>query len=614
MSALPRPTLTIRKGDRLAELNDAQRSEVERRRSIVRSWQNMVRDFRNSGRPEKEATSTFLLGHPDLSRARLYRWQARLQGDDPADVLDGRSKAARSRVDNAKESCSPEAWNMFKGIWLTIHRRPIAVCHQIVAYEAESRGWAWPTLRTIQLRCQQIEPIKRDHFRMSEREWNRIYVPKLWRDYEQYRSGEWWVGDAHQWDVFCRRSESDRTIVRPTLVSFIDLRSRVCVGWHIGEHETSDAILLATRMGCQDYGIPDHWCVDNGKPYRADGVTGGRPTSKRKLDDPDYVKSVLGGLDCMAHFCIPFNPDSKPIEPWHETIESQFGSTFATYCGGMKDDRFRAAHKLANDHPELAPTVDQLRDKFGRYLQAYHATPHRGHGMHGLSPAKAFETFDPIARKIAPDGALDLLLMRTVKPASVTSAGVCYMGDYYGQRMDELMLRIGQKLPLRVHPTDASYVVVCEPDGKPICRAYNNRRLYSGTTQENIADGMRARKRARLLAKSIKEGALKPLLQDVTEAAIAARLAAGQAAQKQAELKTGTSDAPVRGVRPLRSDWTEAMDRFNRSDIRTRAMPPSEPSAQSADPSLETLADALDEANPFGADVPDIDLADVDLD
>jgi transposase InsO family protein len=609
MSALPTQHIRLRL-DRLAELSDAERAIVSQRKALVDSWRNMTTSFLRAGHTKAEATAAYLHAHPGLSRATLYRWNSFRDSDDPTDLLDRRSKSVRTRIETTRaDACSADAWRRFKTLWLNPTARSVALCWQIVKAEAVEHDWTWPSLRSVQRKCQrELPPIQADSFRLSDREWHRLYAPKMSRNYDDYRSGEFWVGDFHEVDVFCRRSDSDPAIVRPLISTFMDLRSRVIVAAYVCLHENQDTVLLAFRRGAERWGLPTHVIIDNGKPYRARGVSGGRPSTQRTIADEDYVRSVFGGLEVAVHFSIPFNPDSKPVERFFLTLEMQFGATFASYCGGDNHlDRFKLAHKLAKQQPEACPTVAEYAEQLDRWCESYHATPHRGEGMNGLSPAQAFKQCNPIAKRMCPDGALDLLLMRT-EPVKVTSAGVLFRGDHYGQGLRELQLLIGKQVLLRVDPVDAGHVIVCDLEGKPIVRAYNNRRLYSGVTQDDIGAAMRRRKRARQLAREVMDGGLRPTLETVTDAAIAARLQAGQAAA--AALKDGTTDTPVRNVQPLRSDFTEAMQQYNRRVSPTPPPPDRGPSLEDAMAAMESMKKQTGERRPAR---PAIDIADLKL-
>jgi len=594
--------------DPYSQLNDAERLAISQRRAIVDAWLEVRAQFRSLDQPLAIADAAFLAGHPGLSRGTLYRWSNLKASGDPLALLDRRRDNGRHAAEAAAAAIGEEAWKYFLSIWLTIHRRSVSLCHQVVSARTEEHAgdpaWHWPGLATVRRRANAVPAVQREHGRLGEREWKRHYEPKISRDFSKYRAHEYWVGDFHEWDIFCRRSQSDWTIVRPLLSAFLDLRSRYCPAWIIGEFETQDAVLLALRAGIEKYGPPANVVIDNGKPYRALGISGGRPRHYQKIRDEGYVRSVLGGMEIAVHFTIPFNPDSKLIEPWFGTVEEQFGCLLNSYCGNEKDDRFKLAWKLAQDHPERCPTVDELRQWFGQWLDAHLSYPHGGDGMDGMSPAEALERCDPIARAIVPAGSLDVLLMRSTKPVTCDRNGVMYQGIRYGSYDDRLRILVGQKVVLRVHPQDASFVLVCDLRGTPLFQATNNRLAANGVEREHIAEGMRAKKRAKTLARQIRAGLAKPAQEDLVTAAIRARHKAGEKL-RQRQRATGTDgrgsggngDCPhslareaapgtvpiasSRGVRPLRSDLTGPMAAFNRTRVRDRlAPPPQDPQEQ----------------------------------
>ncbi|MBN1489969.1 MAG: DDE-type integrase/transposase/recombinase [Phycisphaerae bacterium] len=578
----------------LAGLSDEQRLEVGRKTRIVSEWKQMRCDLVRRGATRGEADRVFC-GMHGVGRSKLHDWARLIEAGDVLGLVDGRRRANR---DTRRESCSPEAWNLFKKFWLTRQQRTVALCCQLVAAEAERQGWAWPSLRTVQAKVRrEISEFEANRYRLGEEEWDRkhgVRVPS--RDYTEYRANQCWVGDFHIVDVFCRRSDADPEIIRPRLGAFIDLRSRIVTGWTIGETENQDAVLLTFRDGIEKWGPPAEVIIDNGKPYRAKGISGGRPTTKRLIEDEDYCRSVFGGVGSEVSFALPFNPDSKLIERWFGTLEGQYGATYETYCGGKKDARFQAAYRVAKAHPERCPTIARYRDGFTKYIDAYHRTPHRGVDMNGRAPIDVFNASNPIPRVVVPEGLMDLLLMRVSRPVKVTRFGVRHDGIEYGLGEARLQLLQGKEVLLRVHPEDASYVVVCDLEGKPICRATNNRLAFARASRDDIAKGMRAKKQARRLASAVQDGGTRAAMQTVTEAAIDAR---NRAAKRQREhdamngliAATGTDDAaPTRTIRPLKSDWADAMCQFRVSG--------SEPAGCGTGPdealTLDDLAGAID--------------------
>jgi len=614
--------------DPYSELTDAERLALSQRRAIVDAWLEVRAQFRSLDQPLEVATAAFLAGHPGLSRGTLYRWSNLKASGDPLALLDRRRGNGRHAAEASAAAIGDQAWSRFRELWLDLRSPTIRSIWLIVNHESQQHpgdpAWSWPATGAVRRKIKNdLPPIVSDFARLGEREWDRRFGPRMKRDYTQYRSNQVWVGDVHPFDAFCRTSQADWTVVRPKLSAFLDLRSRLIAGWHVTLHENQDAVLLAFRSGVEQFGPPAEAVVDNGKPYRATGVSGGRPSSRgRIIEDEDYVRSVFGGLNVAVHFAIPYNPDSKPVERWFRTLEDQFCRTIVGYCGSRKDDLFKAADKLAHEHPERLLTVAELTAAFEQYLVAYHATPHTGDGMDGLSPRAAFDAFDPIPRAIVPDGAMDYLLMRVHsgprnkdtgkrEGVTVTKFGVRYNGIDYGVDDPRLFDLQGQKVTLRVHPEDASYVIVCDLEDRPICRARNDSLTLTGAKQEHVAAGMKARRGAlkRMRTRVYGEDA-RLIMQSTTDATIDARLRAARGADETMRKlmaatgtdgggcppsrprKAGAGTVPIapRNLRPMRSDLAESISVYNRQ------VDP--PPATAAVRTFDELADALDESEP----------------
>ncbi len=584
----------------LAGLKDPELGEIQRRREMLYDWETMRRGFRAAGRTMAEADKIFLETHPEVSLGTLYAWKAKRDSGDPRELLDKRSMIHRAGV----QEPGVEAWKRFKQLWLTRQCRTVSLCFSIVANEAKRRAedpaWTWLTYRRI---CEKVikdlPPIVADYWRLGEREWARKWGKKNRRDYCEYRAGETWISDFHDCDTFCRRSDTDPRIVRPKICTFSDLRTRMIMGWRVVPSENQDAVLLTFRDGVLEFGPPEEAIIDNGKPYRARGVSGGRPG--RRIEDEKYVRSVFGALEVRVHFSLPYNPDSKPLERWHLTYETQFGATFASYCGGdNKSPVWRAAAELARRHPEQCPTVAEYASAGRQYINAFNERPHRGVAMRGLSPAQAFAKFDPIPKAVAPEGTVDLLLKRLTKPVTVSRFGVRYLNVEYGQNNQQLFMMQGQEVLLRVDPQDASYVIVCDLEGRPILKAINNRLALNKVSRDDLSEAIREQQRAKKTIKQMQEGAARVALQDITTLAIQAQ----QAEAQEHRAATGTYDSTPRNIRALKTDFTEAVEKMNKAVAPTVA-----PEAPCSWADVEDALDGLPEPEP---QEPVLSLADLD--
>ncbi len=424
--------------------------------------------------------------------ASLRRYARRLQTDGNVDRR-GRGGAGPAP---AGPTCTPAAWDYFCALWLTPQQRTVALCWEITRVESARRGWAWPALRTIQLRVQRELPaFHADYYRLGPTAWARQHSPRIQRDLSPIRPNERWVGDHARFDFLCL-DEQGRP-VRPWLTAWQEQRSRLLVGWQITTRPDSNTIIAAFRAGVLQYGAPAEVIIDNGKDYRAAGFSGGKA---RKIDRTKAkCASVLGRLDVRARFCIPFEPGSKAIESWFGTLHERYDKLHDSYCGRDPQHRPEDLYaRLRRGGVEL-PTLPTVRQTFARYVAAFHQRPHSGDGMAGQCPQHVFDHCDPLPRRTLPRAQLDELLKKTVV-VKVSKRGVRYQGVYYGQGEARLRTLHGQQVQLALDPEHAEYVDVRDLQGRHLLRAYQQR--LDGLTQESIAEAKRRQAAARRQAKT----------------------------------------------------------------------------------------------------------------
>lgn len=119
-------------------------------------------------------------------------------------------------------------------------------------------------------------------------------------------------GDYHRFDVFVRWP--DGSIVRPQMVAFQDLYSGKMLSWRISTTANSHTVQQCLGDLIEEWGIPQHVLLDNGREFAAKTITGGTPTRFRfKVTDED-IPGLLTTLGCKVHWATPYAGQSKPIE------------------------------------------------------------------------------------------------------------------------------------------------------------------------------------------------------------------------------------------------------------------------------------------------------------
>ncbi len=431
---------------------------------------------------------------------------------------------------------------------MNTHQHPAAEGWRLVQAEAPRHGWKWPSLRTVQRWfAEEVPEPQKVYARKGPRQFQATCIPAINCEFNM-PAGSHWVGDEmlHNFPVRVPDAARGWRLVRPILTAFIDKRSRVFVGWDMGERGNSDTILSAFKTGALSYGLPSEITIDNGRDYRS--VGGGR----RQWSDFDELR--IGGAfeqsGILTHYAIPYWAWSKLIEPAFGVVQAGFDQHQPGWLGRFPDERpadwkERAGNMM--DHP----TLDEARQLFATWLQSYHATIHSGLG--GLTPNLVMERERGEIRKCDP-AVLDVLCCRVVGPVKVGRDGVRHNGVTYGQANEQVFLLQGKKVWLRVRPDRADSVTVCDDQGVPICVATNER--LKGATQEDLRKAMEYKGRLRKKVREAQAGAVDLLFSKPDQVMELKRRAAKAAEAKLREQLPAVAEAPA--VTIVRPDLHEA--------------------------------------------------------
>lgn len=537
----PAGALDAHSSDVLAALSDQQRATVFRRRDLALAAQRAMDRAEAAGRTRKSGLNDWIATSScDLSRSQVYRLLQRFESDGLIGLIDRRGRPVDTSR-SVEERVDPDAWAMFRSLYLTDKRRTIRLCYDVVARDAARKGWLWPGYRTItRLVAAELPPSTADYYRLGEKRWKSVYEPTIMRGYGHLRPNQRWVGDHCRLDFFAHNQRG--AVDRPWLTAWMDERSRKIVGWHVSFAPNSDTILAALRNGIRAYGAPQELYVDNGKDYVCRALTGNPRLLRRVGADPDQFSPLAQRLGLVTHFATPYNARAKAIERQFHTMHQRFDRLFDTYCGGNPDEVPETLRTDIRKGRVEVPTLDMVRQYYTDWLEAdYHLRPHSGDGMDGRTPHEVFNNEDPLPKRSLSDEELDFVL-RKVVTARITKQGVRYSGVIYGGSQIALRPRIGEEVQLRIDPSDASEVIVCDLQGRFICRARNDR--LSGMTSDEIRAGLKRQRKARKLAR-VARSAGAEARKSVVQHAIAS-------AKRDAEpLRQAVGAETVRNVTPL---------------------------------------------------------------
>ncbi len=457
------------------KLTEAQRQTVRARKKMLDEWSDTVAELLTGGATEREATAVFLRGLAEeqgggISRETLYRWMKSWRAAGWAGLVDGRRDRGGDRE-------GEQFIEELKRLYLSPRQRGAKLCYDMASDRAEEEGWAIPFgPRRAQQVLQALDPKVVAFHRLGPKVYDGNFGKHIQRDYSNLATNDLWVSDGHDFNVFVVYKGK---LIRPVLVSWMDVKSRFIVGWRIiAGAENSDAIRSALKLAIREHGTPLTAYHDNGRSYDARSLQGDR---KR----PQLDLGVFERLDIRVRHARPFNAKAKVIERFHRTLDERFSKRFDTYCGG---DTGRKPFDLEEQKAAgKALTLEEFIASFTDWLAAdYHNKAHGGEGMEGKTPAQVYR--DHLGQKrIVPADVLDLELCRR-ELATVGRNGVTIRGITY--EAPELDSRGGQELPVLVDDENIGQVKVLDAAGRFLCVASSSRKVPANTTSEDLREAM----------------------------------------------------------------------------------------------------------------------------
>ncbi|MBE0535006.1 MAG: DDE-type integrase/transposase/recombinase [Phycisphaerae bacterium] len=447
-----------------------------------------------------------------ISLSTFKRWRKRKKEEGLLGLVDGRG----GRV-VAEEAISPEAWEIFKGIFLDARQPTLKGAWQILCYlnTKEKHGWRVPKYPSMARYVKANIPYPA---MVLHREGVDAYEakcsPHIELDPDSVAPGEVWVGDHHQFN--CMIFERGQW-VRPWITAWQDWRSRMIVGGHVSLGPNQTTVLRAMGPAIKEYGPPDGVVIDNGRDYDSQmwtGVTKADRKSRKVLRagylDQPMLSGIYAQLGIGVTFCIPYRAKAKRIERWFDTLDKQFTKFMPTYTG--KDCARKPEDLtgwLATD--AAIAEADDLKSfaaKVAEYIETFNNMLHTGVGM-DRTPAQVMATRE--SRRVVLDDSLALLMRVWSGPLKIGKNGVRLNGVYYGQYDTRLLECQGRTVRAAYDPDDLRQVDVYDAATMQlITRAEANRQLgYAGAVDEAaLREAMRQQARAKKNAKAHRDTAV----------------------------------------------------------------------------------------------------------
>lgn len=207
--------------------------------------------------------------------------------------------------------CDDRAWDFLTSLYLKQSRPNLSECLYQTRLKAADEGWTLPAERTLRARVMALPETTRILRREGEEALKRR-LPAQRRDKGVFHALEALNTDFHTWDVFVKWP--DETISRPEMVAYQDLYSGKVLAWRLSKTPSWHEVRLAFGDVVEQYGIPQHCWMDNGREFASKRITGGQKNRYRfKLRD-DEPEGLMTALGVQVHFTTPYHGQAKPIE------------------------------------------------------------------------------------------------------------------------------------------------------------------------------------------------------------------------------------------------------------------------------------------------------------
>lgn len=363
----------------------------------------------------------------------------------------------------------------------------------------------------------------------GSREWKNKKMLKAKRDATTLDVMEYVIGDEHTFDLWVQYTAPNGKIkaVRPTLVGWMDMRTRCIIGDVICVDANSQTLKesLIKMIYSEPGGVPKMLHIDNGKDYTAKTLTG--QTRKERKIEFQFDSETKGFYESIgiqeASRSLPYQPWDKPIERLFKTVCDKFSRWFDSYVGTLTGSKTYAKRKKdvnkMLERGELL-TMEEFYAEWTRWKdEKYHKREHRGlkdAGEKYITPIELYNHAERYKKAVPPREYAAMLLMKA-DSALVRNQGIIKFGTLYTDY--ELCHYVGQTVGVKWDIDDVTKLYVYTRDGRKICEAVSAELLQFGdkVSQEALEKHLRKQKRQEKEMRQFLEEATTPYEQRLEE-------------------------------------------------------------------------------------------------
>jgi len=298
-----------------------------------------------------------------------------------------------------------------------------------------------------------------------------------------------WESDGHLANVFvkspfyCHRNPSQRFLVRPTIIVWLDIATGMIVGHRVCLKENMGAVKNSLMEAIGRYGVPKQIRVDNGSAYKnvdfAPHEFYKEALGKRKLTPAqkkakqmllDGKKGLYRDLGIDVHFTIPGNAESKSIEPFWNYCISKFEKSFPSWTGNTKEARpefFKNidSKSLALMHGDKFPTWDEFCERLEKYISYWNTKPRASLVTVDEEPLSPMEVYNKVEHYLPSQMLLESQMrnpyfeIRIVQRSMIEKNGILYWHPNFASL-------IGTKVGILYDEKNLREILICNDRGQ----------------------------------------------------------------------------------------------------------------------------------------------------
>lgn len=318
--------------------------------------------------------------------------------------------------------------------------------------------------------------------REGEKALNDKVLPYIERNPDAIEVGDVIVMDGWKTDFDILNPRTGKPC-RGVIITALDMRSNMVLGWEVMIAENVSAIAAALRRAMLRLGFaPRVIYIDNGKAFRAKFFQGVR----------DFKETAIEGLfERLKPFGFKgvtyawaYHGQSKTVEPFHREYAAM-AREMPTYRGNnpmAKPPRLNRGEKFHRRLYEdfvggYAPTIEEVHYATAEWLDRYARRPQNGRYCAGRAPIEVFE--ESLARVKRSEGfehrvvskeALHYLMMAEERVA-IFRNGIKFRGRWYYHDDLTLLEKGDKRYKILYDIEEADAIYVYREDGKFLCVA-----------------------------------------------------------------------------------------------------------------------------------------------